>query len=155
MHTITLVKHGKGALGLRTIGLGPYLRPTKGLQKLQSLLNEYAIWAKNRTIQDLKIMLANSSVVISLWQKNELIGFGRATSDYTFRAMLWDVVVKEDQQGVGNGKKIIKALLSSKPLIKVQNIYLMTTNKSQFYEQVGFKKIQHQNLMILNRENNI
>ncbi len=155
MHATTLVKHGKGALGLRTIGLGPYFKPTRGLKKLQSLLNKYAIWAKDRTAQDLKIMLANSTVVISLWQKDELIGFGRATSDYTFRAILWDVVVKEDQQGLGNGKKIINALLASEALIKVKNIYLITTNKSQFYEQVGFKTIQHQNLMILNRDSNI
>ncbi len=151
MNSIKLIKHSKGALGLRTIGLGPYFKPTRGLKKLQVLFNEYTQWAKDRSINDLKKMLANSTVVVSLWSKDELIGFGRATSDYTFRAVLWDIVVQENQQGLGNGKTIVKALLSSEALIKVKNVYLMTTNKANFYEQIGFKQILNKDLMLLNQ----
>ena len=151
MNSIKLIKHSKGALGLRIFGLGPYLKPTRGLKKLKSLLDGYTQWAKNRTEKDLKRMLANSSVVVSLWSEDELIGFGRATSDYSFRAVLWDIVVKENQQGLGNGKTIVRALLSSEAIIKAENIYLMTTNKANFYEQIGFKRIHEKDLMILNK----
>ena len=65
MKEISLIKHPKGALGLRIFGLGPNLKPTNGLIKLQKLLNSNACWAKNRTINDLKKCLANSDVVIS------------------------------------------------------------------------------------------
>ena len=53
MKEISLIKHTKGALGLRIFGLGPNLKPTNGLIKLQKLLDNNAFWAKNRTINDL------------------------------------------------------------------------------------------------------
>ena len=56
MKEISLIKHAKGALGLRVFGLGPNFNPTNGLIKLQKLLNNNAFWAKNRTITDLKKM---------------------------------------------------------------------------------------------------
>ena len=73
MKEISLIKHTKGALGLRLFGLGPNLKPTNGLIKLQKLLDTNAFWAKNRTINDLKKCLANSDVVISLWVGKEIV----------------------------------------------------------------------------------
>ena len=46
MKEISLIKHVKGALGLRVFGLGPNLKPTKGLVKLQKLLDSNAFWQK-------------------------------------------------------------------------------------------------------------
>ena len=57
MKGISLINHSKGALGLRFFGLGPNLKPTNGLNKLQKLLNNNAFWAENRTINDLKNVL--------------------------------------------------------------------------------------------------
>ena len=67
MKEISLIKHSKGALGLRLFGLGPNLKPIKGLIKLQKFLDENTFWAKCRTISDIKKCLANSDVIISLW----------------------------------------------------------------------------------------
>ena len=39
MKEISLIKHGKGALGLRFFGLGPNFQPINGLNKLQRLLD--------------------------------------------------------------------------------------------------------------------
>ena len=38
MKEISLINHSKGALGLRFFGLGPNLKPTSGLKKLQKCL---------------------------------------------------------------------------------------------------------------------
>jgi len=46
MKEISLIKHVKGALGLRVFGLGPNLKPTNGLIKLQKLLDSNAFWEK-------------------------------------------------------------------------------------------------------------
>ena len=51
MKTVFLIKHSKGALGLRLFGLGPNLKPINGLKKLQKLLDKHTFWAKNRTIR--------------------------------------------------------------------------------------------------------
>ena len=107
MEVISLIKHAPTAPGLRLLGMGPRLTPTNGLEKLQSFLQKNTFWARNRNKKQLCKMLSNSTVVVSLWHHNQLIGFGRATSDLVFRAVLWDVVVASDRQGLGFGKLII------------------------------------------------
>ena len=143
-----LIKHAPGAPGLRFFGLGPNFFPSKGLLKLQLLLNKYTFWANNRNISELKKMLKNSSVVISIWEDKELIGFGRATSDSIFRSVIWDVVVANNVQGHGYGSKIINAIINSPMLKNSEKIYLMTTHRSEFYEQLGFKLNRSQKLMV-------
>ena len=148
MKQISLIKHSRGAFGLRMFGLGPHLKPIKGLIKLQHFLNRNAFWAKNRNINDLKKCLANSDVIISLWAGDEIVGFGRALSDGIYRGVLWDIVIDKDHQGKGYGKLIVNNLLNSKKIKNTKKIYLMTTNKKLFYSQVDFKEVVSQNLLI-------
>ena len=148
MNEISIIKHSKGALGLRFFGLGPNLNPTNGLNKLQRLLDRNAFWAKNRTINDLKKCLANSDVIVSLWVGNEIVGFGRALSDGVYRGVLWDIVIDQDHQGKGYGKLIVKKLLKAKKIKNTKKIYLMTTNKKFFYSEIDFKEVTTQELLI-------
>jgi len=148
MKPVFLIKHSKGALGLRLFGLGPNLKPTKGLLKLKKFLDRNAFWAKNRKIKDLKQCLANSDVIISIWSNNEPVGFGRALSDGVYRAVLWDIVIDQDHQGKGYGKMIVKNLLDSNKLKRTKKIYLMTTSKKMFYSQVDFKEVVSQKLLV-------
>ena len=148
MKEISLIKHSKGAIGLRFFGLGPNLNPTNGLKKLQKLLNKNAFWAKNRTINDLKKCLANSDVIVSLWVGNQIVGFGRALTDGIYRGVLWDIVIDQNHQGKGFGTLILKKLLSSKKIKSTKKIYLMTTNKKMFYSQFDFKEVTSQDLLI-------
>ena len=148
MKKIFLIKHAKGALGLRIFGLGPNFKPTRGLLKLQRFLNKNAFWAKNRSINDLRKSLANSDAIISLWDSNEIVGFGRALSDGVFRAVLWDIVIDKNHQGKGYGKLIVNNLLNSRKLKNTKKIYLMTTNKKLFYSQIDFKEVTTQSLLI-------
>tara|TARA_Y200000002_G_C22509599_1_gene590717 strand:- start:203 stop:661 length:459 start_codon:yes stop_codon:yes gene_type:complete len=151
MKEISLITHAKGALGLRFFGLGPNLKPTNGLIKLQRLLNKNAFWIKHRTIHDLKKCLANSDVIISLWVGDEIVGFGRALTDGIYRGVLWDIVIDQNHQGKGFGKLIVNNLLSSKKIKNTKKLYLMTTNKKLFYSQLDFKEVTTQDLLI--REN--
>ena len=148
---IRLVHHAKGAPGLRLFGLGPGLKPSRGLLKLHRLFHRHAFWAQHRSFQQLRRMLAGSTVVVSLWRGKRLVGFGRASSDGIYRAVLWDVVVAGDLQGRGLGRRVVKALLESPDVQKAERVYLMTTNSSGFYQQLGFKSAQPQELLIQNR----
>ena len=152
MNVISLVRHAPTAPGLRLLGMGPRFTPTNGIEKLQSFLNENTFWARDRNKQQIYKMLCKSTVVVSLWNRNQLIGFGRATSDQVFRAVLWDVVVASDYQGLGFGKLIIESILTNKKIRSVEKIYLMTTNSSKFYKQLGFKLNNSQSLLILNKK---
>ena len=145
---IRLVQHAKGAPGLRLLGLGPGLRPSRGLLKLQRLFHKHAFWARHRDFQQLRRMLAGSTVVVSLWRGKRLVGFGRASSDGIYRAVLWDVVVAGDLQGRGLGRQVVEALLSAPKVQWAERVYLMTTNSAGFYQQLGFESAQPQELLI-------
>jgi len=151
MPSVSIIQHAQGAPGLRTLGLGPNLKPQKALKKLQFLMNNYAFWARDRSISQLKLMLKNSSVITSVWIDDEIIGFGRAHSDKVFRAILWDVIVSNEMQGKGIGKLIVDSLTHSKEIKNVEKVYLMTTNCKEFYSQIGFIISENQTLLSLKR----
>ncbi len=148
MENLKLIKHAKSAPGLRLCGLGPYFLPCNGLNQLKKLLDKHAFWARGRQYKHLRKILAQSTVVISLWRGKRIIGFGRATSDGIYRAVLWDIVVADDLQGLGLGRKVVEALLANKSLRNVEKIYLMTTNSTEFYKQLGFENCTNQELLI-------
>ena len=152
MGNIILLKHRTGAPGLRILGMGPNLQLLKGMNQLKNLLNYHAEWSHNRDMNSLKKMLSNSQAISSLWSNKELIGFGRATSDSIYRAILWDIVIKDKWQRKGYGKKIINSLLENKVIKSVERVYLMTTNQASFYSQFGFRKVQKQVLMKLEND---
>ena len=148
MKKVFLIKHSKGAIGLRLFGLGPNLMPNKGLVKLKDFFDRNALWAKDRKIADIKKCLANSDVIVSIWIHNEIVGFGRALSDGIYRGVLWDIIIDQNHQGKGYGKIIVNTLLGSKKIQNTKKIYLMTTNKKLFYSQVDFKEVFSQTLLL-------
>ena len=76
--------------------------------------------------------------------KEKLIGFGRATTDQIYRAVLWDIVVEKNYQNLGLGKKIVKKLLMNPLIHGVQRIYVMTTHCENFYNKVEFQLSENQ-----------
>ena len=151
MDDIDILEHAHGAPGLRCFGMGPNFKPSGGLKQLQTLLTNNSSWGQRRNIKDLKKMLAGSSVVVSFWSNDQLIGFGRATTDQIYRAVLWDIVVEKNYQNLGLGKKIINKLLMNPLIYNVQRIYVMTTHCKSFYSKVGFQSFEKQKLMIYQR----
>ncbi|WP_315856395.1 GNAT family N-acetyltransferase [Synechococcus sp. J7-Johnson] len=82
---------------------------------------------------------------------DQLVGFGRATSDGIFRAVLWDVVVSGSHRRKGIGRLMVRALLESPALVKTERVYLMTTRGQTFYRQLGFTDVGTQNLLVINQ----
>ena len=146
--SIRLVHHAPGAPGLRWFGMGPGLRPSRGLLKLRRLFHKHAFWAQQRSDAELRRMLRGSDVVISLWRGKRMVGFGRASSDGIYRAVLWDVVVAGDLQGRGLGRQVVEALLRAPKVERAERVYLMTTNSIGFYRQLGFESAKPQELLI-------
>ena len=151
MTPIRLVQHAPGAPGLCWLGLGPDLRPSRALIKLQRLFDRHAFWARGRSFAQLRRLLAGSDAVVSLWRGKRLVGFGRATSDGFSRAVLWDIVVAGDLRGHGLGRRVIQELLHTPPVVGVERVYLMTTKSAGFYRQLGFQDAGPQQLMVLRR----
>ena len=143
----TLLQHRPGAPGLQ-LGLGPGLRPLGALHQLQALFDGHSHWAQQRSPQQLRAMLRGSQAAVSAWDGVRLVGFGRASSDGVFRAVLWDVVVAGPQQGRGLGRRIVAELLQCPQVRHVERVYLMTTNSAGFYRRLGFENSHRQHLLI-------
>jgi N-acetylglutamate synthase-like GNAT family acetyltransferase len=120
------------------------------LDRLQRLYRIAAFWARDRQQEDLRVAIANSFPVATVWDERELIGCARATSDGVYRATIWDVVVHPDYQGLGLGRKLVETLLSHPHLSRVERIYLMTTYQQAFYERIGFQSNQSTTMVLQN-----
>lgn len=129
--------HRPGAPGLRLLRLA----------QVKQLLDQHSFWAQGRERAQLKRMLRGSQAVVTAWRDRQLVGIGRATSDGVYRAVLWDVVVSSEHQGQGIGRRIVQTLLTSPALDGVERVYLMTTNSSGFYRQLGFSRADSQELL--------
>ncbi|WP_255141444.1 GNAT family N-acetyltransferase [Synechococcus sp. Lug-A] len=145
---IQLLCHQRGALGLR-LGCGPGLRPVRAMEQVQQLFETHSFWGQGRSMAGLHRMLRGSEAVVSAWHDDVLVGFGRATSDGTYRAVLWDVMVARHQEGQGLGRRLVAALLAAPPVASAERVYLMTTNSHGFYERLGFHEATSQRLMRL------
>lgn len=108
-------------------------------EQLQNLLKIGAFWAQERDREDLKIAIANSNPVVSIWDEDRLIGFARATSDGVYRAAIWDVVVHPNYRGLGLGGKLVETVLSHPQVNRVERVYLTTTHQQSFYQHIGFE----------------
>ena len=137
---IQLIRHRHGAWRLR--------RTPGQLRQLQLLLDAHSFWASGRSQRELSRMLVGSQAIVSAWRGSHLVGFGRASSDGVFRAVLWDVVVAGEHQGQGLGRRLVETLLEEPALKGVERVYLMTTNSAGFYEQLGFTAVDSQRLML-------
>ena len=123
------------------------------LYQLQELFNLAAFWAKERSIKDWGTAIANSEPVVSIWDRELLIGFARATSDGIYRATIWDVAIHPDYQGKGLGSKLVETVLSHPRMQKVERVYLMTTHQQEFYEKIGFQ-VNNTTTMVLQNQSN-
>ena len=65
MKKLIVLRHVKGAPGLRLLGLGPHMRLCKGLTKLQDLFNKNGIFAflfKNYYVKVIYLLLIISCI---------------------------------------------------------------------------------------------
>jgi GNAT superfamily N-acetyltransferase len=101
-------------------------------------LYDHAPWAKGRTADDARQMLAQTDLAVSAWDRDCLVGFGRVLTDYVYRASIWDVIVHPDYQGQDIGTQIMERILHHPNLKRVELFWLCTRDKQTFYEKLGF-----------------
>ena len=108
-------------------------------------------WARCRSFDQLRRLLACSDAVLSLWRGKHLVAFGRATSDSFSLAVLWDIVLTGELQGRGLDRRVVEELLHSPAVAGGERVDLMTTNSANFYRQRGFHDADPQQLLVLKR----
>lgn len=99
-------------------------------------------WTQNRSFDDAIKMLAHSDIIICCCnEQGGLIGFARVLTDYTFKALIFDVIVDETARGQGLGQEIIARILKHPDLQEVHSFELYCPDRLvPFYEKQGFVK---------------
>ncbi|MBI5197749.1 MAG: GNAT family N-acetyltransferase [Nitrospirae bacterium] len=117
-------------------------------------LYKCAEWSKDRTREEAETILANSSLILTVWDDGRLLGMARVLTDFVVRATLYDVIVRPEVQGKGVGRMLVEKALDHPSLKRVPVFYLLTKDKRPFYERFGFVSTRDRGLeaMILVRD---
>ncbi len=105
-------------------------------EQLHKLLRQ-APWAKERNLEDVKDMLRYTDVVLSAWDGDQLIGFGRVLTDFVYRATIWDVIVDKAYHKQGIGTEIVRRILHH-PRLRQVELFWLCTRRPGFYAKLGF-----------------
>jgi len=102
----------------------------------------------NEMLKNYNIPFINSTLVISAWENDKLIGFVRVLSDKIFRSIIYDLAVDPEYQKSGIGIKLIKKCIEHFP----NSEWLAQTKEhiAGFYEKIGFMRIDNTNDVFLN-----
>nr|YP_009396513.1 hypothetical protein [Vertebrata australis]ARW65699.1 hypothetical protein [Vertebrata australis] len=114
---------------------------TVNLEKLEQLCDAVG-WVR-RPLKKVKFALENSFLIISIFYdegvNQRLIGFARVTSDGSFNATIWDVVVHPEFQGNGLGKLLMNEIIKELRKYDISTITLFADPEViKFYKHIGF-----------------
>lgn len=90
--------------------------------------------------QELFTAISYSWCVMSAYNGDRLVGFGRVVSDGVLHAMIYDLIVDPAHQGEGIGGELLLRLVKSCQDAGIRDIQLFcAAGKRSFYEHRGFR----------------
>ena len=78
----------------------------------------------------------NSQYVVTVWDRDELIGFVRVLTDKSLFATIWNMIVRPKYQRKGIGKKLLNKCLLKYP--KLHFFLIADKDVMNFYKKMGF-----------------
>lgn len=117
----------------------------------QFLRNTY--WSKGIPKTVVQSAIENS-LCVGLMRNDQIIGFGRAITDYATFAYLADIYVEAPFRGKGYSELIINALLDQCDSKGLRRILLATADAHGLYRKFGFANLaKPENFMEINQPN--
>ena len=97
-------------------------------------------WTADRSLEETRRCVEGSQIRIGLTDDTgDLIGFVRVITDYTFKALVFDVIVADAHRGKGLGDHLIELVLEHPDLARVGHFELYCLPEvGPFYERHGF-----------------
>jgi GNAT superfamily N-acetyltransferase len=97
-------------------------------------------WSRGRTLEATRRGVSGSQVVIGLVDESDnLVGFTRVITDYTFKALVFDVIVAAGARGRGLGTRLLDLVVAHEALRDVRHIELYCLPElADFYVPLGF-----------------
>ncbi len=108
------------------------------IQDLHTLYrNEW--WTNQRTLEETRRCVHGSQVCIGVIENESLIGFVRIITDYTFKALVLDLIVDGKYRNKEMGYKLLNLVKEHEKLKDILHfkLYCLPELKG-FYEKLGF-----------------
>lgn len=101
----------------------------------------------NEMLSYFNLPFINSTLVVSAWDEERLIGCVRALSDKIFRSIVYDFAVLPEYQHQGIGKELLRRLMEPYP----DSEWLVETEiAAGFYQKQGFHMVdQEKNIFLV------
>lgn len=87
-------------------------------------------------LENFNVSFINSTIVISAWAEDKLVGCVRVLSDRMFRSVIYDLAVMPEFQNQGIGKELVRRCREYFP---GSEWLVETENAAGFYKKIGFK----------------
>ena len=98
-------------------------------------------WAGGAEAPDMinyfNIPFINSTLVISAWDNEQLVGAVRVLSDKFIRSIIYDLVVDPEYHSRGIGTELVKRCIAHFP--KSEWLVGCLKDRASFYEKIGFQ----------------
>lgn len=113
------------------------------VSELLALYETYDWWA-DRDEDRVRRALVGTDETIALRAEDtgELVASARVLTDYTYYAMVFDVIVHADRRGEGFGRELMDAVVSHPSLSEVTPTLLAREGLVEFYESCGFEETE-------------
>lgn len=117
-------------------------------KQLEYLFLNVTVKNKYSCINKTRQAIYNSNVLITISDKDILIGLLRATSDTIYRAVIWDILVHPQYKNARIENNLIKTTLSHPLIKKVERVYLIDAYYQQLFNEYNLKKSDKSTTMI-------
>lgn len=109
--------------------------------RIATLYRRAPLLRKTDNPDALRRSFEQSSLVLSLWEADRLVGLARVLTDGVQMSYLCDLAVEPDLQGAGVGKRLVDEVLAR---CKGTELVLRDSNiSSGFYERLGFEAVDN------------
>ncbi|MDT0632175.1 GNAT family N-acetyltransferase [Rubrivirga sp. S365] len=109
--------------------------------RIATLYRRAPLLRKTDNPEALRRSFENSSLVLSLWEADRLVGLARVLTDGEQMSYLCDLAVEPDLQGSGVGKRLVDEVLER---CKGTELVLRDSDISAgFYERLGFEHVEN------------
>ena len=115
------------------------------IPQTDSIIEVYNSSGLNRPTTDkerIAEMYANSNLVVTAWDKGELVGIARSLTDFCYCCYLSDLAIRKEYQKLGIGKELIR-LTREEIGPKTTLLLLSAPSAMEYYPKTGFRKIEN------------
>ncbi len=113
--------------------------------KAEELADVFKTSGIKRPVDDLnrlQKMIDQSTILITAWDREKLVGVARALTDYCYCCYLSDLAVNRQYQSKGIGKKLVN-ILQEHIGEEVALLLLSSPTAMDYYPKIGFEKIDN------------